>query len=105
MKINITGRHFDVSDAIREYIDEKVKRLDRTFDGVSELDVLLKADDRSLHCEFILHIKNKPSIVIDVADESIYAAIDLATDKAQRQLRRHKERTKEHRKSEAPTEV
>lgn len=101
MNISITGRHFEVSDALREYINEKVKRLDRSYDGINELEVLLKAEDRALHCEFILHIKNKPSIVIDVAQETIYAAIDLATDKAQRQLSRHKERIKDHRPNDS----
>jgi putative sigma-54 modulation protein len=101
MKINITGRHFDLSDAITEYVNEKLDRLERVFNGVTEVEILLKGEDRTLHCEIIMHISNKPNIVIDVADDSMYAAIDLAIDKAQRQLRKHKEKLRSHRSSSA----
>lgn len=98
MKINITGRHFDLSDAIRAYVEEKIEKLERVFSGVTEVEVVLKGEDRTFHCEIILHIKNKPqSTVIDVADDSMYAAIDLAVDKAQRQLRKHKGKISERR--------
>ncbi|MBN1257910.1 MAG: ribosome-associated translation inhibitor RaiA [Planctomycetes bacterium] len=96
MQINITGRHFELSDAIRTYAAEKAEKLQKFFNGVTTTDILLKSEDRTFHCEIILHINNNPDVVIDVAHESMYAAIDLALDKAQRQLRRHKERVRGH---------
>lgn len=97
MQINMTGRHFEISDSIREYLLEKAKRLERVFDGITEIEAVLKNEDRTFHCELIIHIRNKPSLVVDESQESMHAAIDVATDKAQRQLRRHKERVREHR--------
>lgn len=100
MRTTITGRHFEISDAIRTYATEKAEKLERVFDGISEVEVLLKGEDRRFHCELIIHVANKPNVVIDVAHDSMYAAIDLAMDKAQRQVRRHKERLRERRHSE-----
>lgn len=100
MKVTITGRHFELSDGIREYANEKIEKLERILDSITEVEVLLKGEDRSFHCEFIIHVANKPNVVIDVAHDSMYAAIDLAIDKAQRQVRKHKEKTQDHRHSE-----
>ncbi|MHC4871193.1 MAG: ribosome hibernation-promoting factor, HPF/YfiA family [Planctomycetota bacterium] len=101
MKINITGRHFDLSDSIKEYVEDKIGRHEKIFSGLTEVDVLLKGEDRTCHCELILHLKNKQNAVIDVANDSMYAAIDLASDKAQRQLRKFKGKMSERRHRKA----
>ncbi|MFH0910693.1 MAG: ribosome-associated translation inhibitor RaiA [Planctomycetota bacterium] len=97
MQVHISGVHFDLSDPIRSYTAEKAGKLGRIFDGITEIEILLKGDKRKFHCEMILHISNKPDIVIDVADDNMYAAVDLAVDKGQRQLRRLKEKLRGHR--------
>lgn len=101
MQINITGRHFEISDAIRDYATEKAEKLQRFYNGITGADVLLKGEDRTFHCEMILHMDNKNTAVVDVKHDSMYAAIDLAVDKAQRQVRKHKEKRKDHHPEEA----
>ncbi len=96
MDIRVSGVHFEITDAVRTYAVEKTDKLSRIYDGVTEAEILLKAEDRAFHCEIIVRAKNKHRFVIDVAHENMYAAIDQAVDKIQRQLRRHKEKLVEH---------
>ena len=93
MQISITGRHFEVTDSVRKYVDEKIVRIEKFSRNISRVEVVLKADSRKFHCEFIMHVKGLDGIVIDVAHgESMHAAIDLALDKAEHQLSRHQEK-------------
>jgi putative sigma-54 modulation protein len=97
VQTTITGRHFEVSDAIRQYAEEKIEKLPRIYDGITEAEIVLKGEDRTFHCEVILHVANSHhAVVIDVTHDSMYAAIDVATDKAQRQMRRLKEKRRDH---------
>ena len=97
MQVHITGRHFDVSDAIREYATEKAEKLQRIYDAINEVEIVMKGDDRTFHCEWIVHLQNAPHVVIDVTHESMYAAVDVAADKAMRQVRRQKEKLTDRR--------
>lgn len=97
MQISVSGRHFEVTDNVKSYATEKMERLERFAKGIETVDVVLKEEDRTNHCEIIVHVKNSKSIVVDVAHEEMFAAIDLALDKAERQLRRHNEKLHDHR--------
>lgn len=97
MEITITGRHFEVTEAIRSYAKEKLSKLEKFYDGITSIEAILKNEDRKFHCEIIVHIANKPDAVIDVADDNMYAAIDVAHDKAQRQVRKTKTKLRDHR--------
>lgn len=93
MQISLTGRHFEVTDSVRAYVDEKIGRLEKFSKELSRIEVVLKNEGRKFHCEFIMHVKGLDVLVIDVAHgESMHAAIDLALDKAENQLRRNSEK-------------
>ncbi len=95
MQLNITFRHFDSSDALREHAKEKVERANKYLDRAGEAHVVLSLE-RHLHQAditinagtFVLRGKEKT--------EDMYASIDLAMDKIERQLRRYKEKLKHH---------
>lgn len=105
MNITVTGRHLEVSGSTKSYLEEKFGKIDRFCHDVSDAEIVLKQEDRSIHCEAILHIRNHPNIVIDVARESMHEAIDLAIDKCERQLRRLKEKRDDRRKHGAGNHV
>lgn len=101
MDINITGRHVEVTDEIRNYATEKFSKTDRIHHGIISIDVILKDEDRKQHCEAIIHTKKKNSLVIDVARDEILEAIDVAVDKCERGLRKLKEKSVSQRRKGA----
>ena len=98
MEVHVSGHHFNVSDKLKEYAEEKFSRIGRFFQAAHKVEIILKDEDRKKHCEALIRIKNRDHLVIDVAREHMYEAIDLAVDKAERQLRRLKEKTQSHRR-------
>lgn len=98
MDVNISGHHVDLNNGLRKHITEKFTDMDRFFHGCQSADVILKNDDRRMHCEVILHVKNSDRVVIDVMHDDLHAAIDLAVDKCERQLRRLKEKRTDRRR-------
>lgn len=105
MDINITGLHLELKDGIKELTRDKFGDVDRFFHGINSIDVVFKQDDRKIHCEVIMHINKHGTIVVDVARDDFHEAIDLAVDKCERQLRRMKEKIKDHRGTKVPVAV
>ena len=102
MAITVSGRKMNVTPAIRDYVDEKIGRSFEVFDSAAmDAEVVLRTEKNpaiSLNaiCEVTVNAKGA---VIRVAEsaEDMYAAIDLASDKVARQLRKYKTRIVERR--------
>lgn len=95
MQINITGHHVDLTDSIQDYVNERFQKLERFFDHINSVQVVLKVEKLSQIAEATLHI-NQGEIHASADDESMYAAIDSLTDKLVRQLNKHKEKLHNH---------
>lgn len=94
MNLNITGHHIEVTPAIREYVTSKLDRVIRHFDHVTSTHVILSVDKLVQKAEVTLHVKGK-DIFADATDSNLYASIDMVADKLDRQIVKHKEKTKE----------
>ena len=102
MAITVSGRKMNVTPAIKDYVDEKIGRALEVFDSAAmDAEVVLRTEKNpaiSLNaiCEVTVNAKGA---VIRVAEsaEDMYAAIDLASDKVARQLRKYKTRSVEGR--------
>ena len=95
MQLNITFRHFEPIDSLKNYAREKVERANKYLDRAGEAHVVLSLERHLHHADititsgpFVLRGREK--------SEDMYASIDLAMDKIERQLRRYKERLKHH---------
>ncbi|HCN45330.1 MAG TPA: ribosome-associated translation inhibitor RaiA [Pseudomonas sp.] len=91
MQVNISGQHVEVTDALRTYIGEKLARLERHFDRITNVQVILKVEKLEQKIEATLQIPGG-EVVANAEHEDMYAAIDLLTDKLDRQLKKHKEK-------------
>jgi putative sigma-54 modulation protein len=95
MDINVTGRKMTVSDALRSYVEEKISNSVKVFNitPMSAEVVLRKeknpANPRPAVAEVTLFTKGH-IIRTEEAEEDMYAAIDVAAAKAERQLRKYK---------------
>lgn len=95
MQMNITFRQFGASDSLKEYAREKVDRVNRLLDRAGEAHVVLSLERHLHHADITIH---SGSWVLRGREKSedMYASIDLAMDKIERQLRRYKDKLKSH---------
>ncbi|MGI4812504.1 MAG: ribosome hibernation-promoting factor, HPF/YfiA family [Janthinobacterium lividum] len=98
MNLKISGHHVDVTPALREYTIGKLGRVERHNDQVIDAAVIFCIDrhsekDKRQRAEISLLLKDK-KLVVKSADGNLYAAIDLAVDKLDRQVIRHKDRVR-----------
>jgi putative sigma-54 modulation protein len=96
MQVSLTGHHVDITDPLRAYVDEKIARLERHFDHVTNVHVILSVEKLVQKAEATVHIAGA-DVFADAVHEDMYAAIDALVDKLDRQVLRHKEKLKSHR--------
>ena len=99
MQVNLTGHHVDLTSSMRDYVNNKMERLERHFDIVQDIHVILSVEKLRHKAEATLHI-NGGNVFADAVEEDMYAAIDALTDKLDRQVRKHKEKMTDHHRSE-----
>ncbi|MHB1843312.1 MAG: ribosome hibernation-promoting factor, HPF/YfiA family [Deltaproteobacteria bacterium] len=96
MQTNITFRNLEASDFIKSYAREKVDRVNKYLDKASEAHVVLGLERHLHHADITIHAG--PYVLRGrEKSEDMYASIDLAMDKIERQLKRYKEKMKSHR--------
>ena len=95
MQISLTGHHVDITDSLRGYVDSKLERLERHFDHVTNVHVVLSVEKLRQKAEAKLHV-NGADVYADCVEEDMYAAIDGLLDKLDRQVKKHKEKQKNH---------
>lgn len=97
MKYNIRGEKLEVTEAIKEYIHEKLGKMDKYFnesDNISA-NVLIKVKGNDEIIEVTIPC-NKFVLRAEEANEDLYAAIDKLADKLERQIRKNKTRMKKY---------
>ncbi len=95
MQVKITGLHLEVTEALRDYIEEKLERLERHFDRIIDIQVTLQVEKLKQKAEATMHIAGR-EVIANAEHEDMYAAIDLLADKLDRQLIKHKEKQLDH---------
>ena len=99
MQINLTGHHIDITDSLRSYVDNKFERLQRHFENITNVHVILTVEKERQKAEATLHV-NRGNLFADDEKEDMYAAIDGLVDKLDRQLKKHKEKLTDHHRAE-----
>lgn len=99
MNLNLTGRHLEITPAIREHVLSKLDKVKRHFDSVIDINVILSVDKLVQKAEATVHISGK-SIHAETEDSNLYAAIDALFDALDRQVLKHKEKFEARRHDE-----
>ncbi|MFC3337556.1 ribosome hibernation-promoting factor, HPF/YfiA family [Paracandidimonas soli] len=95
MSLNISGRHLEITPAIREYVMNKMARVSRHFDNVIDTQVVLSVEKLEHTAEVTMRLRGK-DIHCEATDENLYAAIDLLADKIDRQVIKYKTKAQSH---------
>ena len=95
MQINLTGHHIEITDSLRNYVDTKFSKLERHFDHISNVHVILNVEKLAQKAEATMHLSGA-EVSASSENQDMYAAIDSMVDKLDRQVIKHKEKLKKH---------
>ncbi len=93
MNLAITARRFKLEDELRDYIEEKSRRLGRFYDNIIDTEVILGWEKQDRYVELKIKVDHKQIIVKEISD-NLRKSFDLLLDKAERQLKRHKAKSR-----------
>jgi len=100
MSLRISGHHLVITPSIQSYVSEKFSRINRHFDQVSDIKVLLSIENetekaRRQKAECSIHVKGH-DFFAETLHEDLYAAVDLLVDKIDIQVGKHKTKIQNH---------
>lgn len=95
MNIHITFKNLDSSDAIKNHINEKTEKLLKYFNGNISVDWVLSVEKQAhvAHCHMV---GNNMDYFGEGTSNDLYASIEMALERIEKQLRKHKEIVKDH---------
>lgn len=97
MNLQLTGHHLEVTPALREYVETKLGKISNHFDHVIDIKVTMSVEKLTQKVEATLHVPGN-DLHAESSDENMYSAIDILTDKLDRQVLKHKEKSGNHHK-------
>jgi len=97
MKFIITGKNMDVTDAMKNKVEEKLTTLEKFFNKDVEVHVTFKVEKLEQVVEITIPLKGK-MLRTEVKDHDMYTAIDKAEEVIGRQLVKYKSKLKDHHK-------
>lgn len=100
MQMHLTGHHVEITPALRDYVETKFSRLERHFEHLYDIHVVLTVEKLLHKADATVHV-NGNTLHADATEEDMYAAIDMLIDKLDRQVLKHKEKLRDHHQREA----
>ena len=108
MNTGIVGRHIDLTDSIKDYINSSVEVFKKYNLDIISVNAIIAQDEKhgkkAFSFEFTLNVAHLDTIVVKQKDKDLYAAIDIAVDRVSKVLRRHHDKIAAH-KATKLTEV
>jgi putative sigma-54 modulation protein len=95
MQNTITGQNIDITDPLRDYVNEKMERIQRHFDHVTNTNVVLHVEKTRHLAEATINAKGA-QLHANAEGADMYAAIDSLADKLDRQVLKLKEKAADH---------
>ena len=95
MNVQVSGHHVEVTASIRGYVLTKLERVQRHFDNVIDVNVILSVEKLRQKAEINVRVRGK-DIHVESQEDDMYAAIDLMMDKLDRQIIKYKDKAFAH---------
>jgi putative sigma-54 modulation protein len=93
VNIIVTGRHLEITAAIRAHAEEKAGKLTKYYDLIKEIEIILDGHEaKQKRAEVVVNAEHRNMFVAHHEGEDLYGCIDQATHKIQQQLTAHKEK-------------
>lgn len=98
MRITVTFRHMEATDALREHAEKRLRRIAKYVHRAVDAHVILSVVKRRHIAEIILNA-DRTTLTAKEETDDLYSAIDLAVDKIEQRARKHTEKLKNHKLS------
>ncbi|HBO16103.1 MAG TPA: ribosome-associated translation inhibitor RaiA [Porticoccaceae bacterium] len=95
MHMTISGHHLTVTEPMRDYVTAKLSKLERHYEQITQIAVILSVDKLVQKAEATVHAVGA-DLFANAEHEDLYAAIDALSDKLDRQIIKHKEKNRGH---------
>lgn len=99
MLFTITGKHIEITDAIKTYAQEKTSKLPKYYNSINRVEVIVEGGSGgNSTVEIIARAEHSKIFIAAETSKDAYKCIDIAVRKLERQLRRKKtkERNNKH---------
>jgi putative sigma-54 modulation protein len=98
MQITVSGQQIEITEPLRNYVNEKFGRIQKHFDHVTNTNVVLHYEKKKNRhaAEATINAKGT-QLHADTEGDDMYAVIDALADKLDRQVLKHKEKVSSHR--------
>lgn len=97
MPIQVFAHHMELSEETRERVRAKAEHIRRIFDGVLTVHVTLDQEKERRMVEIVAKVSHGAPVVARVTTQNLNEAIELAFDKVEAQLRKHKDKIRDRR--------
>ncbi|MBI5062063.1 MAG: ribosome-associated translation inhibitor RaiA [Desulfatitalea sp.] len=104
MQTSVTFKNLEPSDRIRSYVSDKLNRFDKYFHNPGEANVVLSVE-KFRHIAEVNITGDRMTINGREETEDMYAAIDMVLDKLDKQIKKNKQKTREHRPGKGKTKT
>lgn len=95
MRIDVIGKHMEITEAIQKYAEGKVQKLTKYFDGTQQIRVYLESPagkTKEFEVEVVVDVVKHDDFISRAKGPDLYACIDDCVEKSARQLRDFKEK-------------
>jgi putative sigma-54 modulation protein len=94
VKVSVTFRHIEPTEALKQYVEQKIHRIGKFFSRPLDAHVILAMESKDCQlAEMDLHVHGT-TLHGKEENQDLYAAIDLTIDKIERQIKKQKDKTK-----------
>lgn len=95
MTFHLTGHHVDITDAIRAHVEQKLEKVKRHADRVTDLHVVLEVERNRHKAEANIMLRGA-KLHAEATEDDMYVAIDSMVDKLDRVVKKHREKQVDH---------
>ena len=91
MLFTISGKHIDITEAIRNHAEEKTAKLPKFYNSINRIEVIIDGNQGGkISAEIIASAERRKIFVVTETGQDAYKCIDIAVRKLERQLKRQK---------------
>ncbi len=97
MAIEVTARHMNCAPAAKVHAEEKAAKLQELFPRIEYIHVILDNEKHRQEAEVVVQARNHIRVEASESSEDMVNSIDVAMERAERQLRKLREKVQDHR--------
>ena len=86
----------DITQAMRDYASEKAEKLQRYFNRITSIELVMDTEAGVPFVEVVVNASRNNTFIASHRGEDMYGCVDNALHKVEQQIRRHKDRVRDH---------